>query len=228
MFKPRILPPRANCSYRPANWFGPRPPPSTPNSTPLSILSALPTRSGSSAPPPTPPGTVAQRRRALGIKPACPDVRLWTKEEDEFLGRMPDLKAARKLKRSLEAVRHRRVALSGPPFSPKYMVWQPEDDRIPGTRPDADNKTSGLLNRGGAETPPAAPSSLQQSKVQTLDGKRKRLRGRETGRRGGKNPWKKLGSHQAPADQASSPSIWKKAKMRTLKVLRPRLGLGLG
>ena len=57
----------------------------------------------------------------------------WTKEEDALLGTMPDERLAKKLSRSVEAVRSRRhekrISLR--------RTWRPEDDRLLGTRPDS-------------------------------------------------------------------------------------------
>src|SRR5271157_3589998 len=58
----------------------------------------------------------------------------WTKQQDVLLGTMPDERLARKLRRSVEAVRARRHAKR---ISFRRQ-WQPEEDKILGTRPDPD------------------------------------------------------------------------------------------
>jgi hypothetical protein len=65
----------------------------------------------------------------------------WTVEEDELLGTKSDRALARKLGRSVGAVKgrrhHRRIRFLKP--------WRPEDDKVLGTRPD--NQIARLLGR---------------------------------------------------------------------------------
>jgi hypothetical protein len=65
----------------------------------------------------------------------------WTKRQDGLLGTMPDERLARKLRRSVEAVRGRRHLKR---ISIRRQ-WQPEEDKILGTRSDEDIAT--LLGR---------------------------------------------------------------------------------
>src|ERR1035441_7062776 len=58
----------------------------------------------------------------------------WTKQQDVLLGTMPDERLARKLRRSVEAVRARRHSKR---ISSRRR-WRPEEDKILGTRPDPD------------------------------------------------------------------------------------------
>ncbi len=58
----------------------------------------------------------------------------WTKQEDVLLGTMPDERLARKLRRSVEAVRARRHSKR---ISFRRQ-WHPDEDKILGTRPDPD------------------------------------------------------------------------------------------
>jgi len=69
---------------------------------------------------------------ALQDKPPSLTRRPWTAEEDSLLGTKSDHALARKLGRTVKAVKNRR-RLKG-----VFLVkeWRPEDDKILGTRPD--------------------------------------------------------------------------------------------
>ena len=58
---------------------------------------------------------------------------LWTKAEDSLLGTMPDEKLARKLNRSIEAVKGRRHLKRISTRRP----WQPGENKLLGTQPDS-------------------------------------------------------------------------------------------
>ena len=61
----------------------------------------------------------------------------WPPEENALLGTMPDMKLARRLKRSYDAVAARRLNQGIPSCNPKRKLWRREDDQVLGTRPDA-------------------------------------------------------------------------------------------
>src|SRR5687768_2330222 len=58
--------------------------------------------------------------------------RRWTEKEERLLGTASDQVVARKIKRTVAAVRQRRM-IRGIRLRPP---WRPEDDKIVGTRPD--------------------------------------------------------------------------------------------
>jgi hypothetical protein len=69
----------------------------------------------------------------------------WPKAELALLGTMRDEKLARKIGRSVFAVRTQRVNRGIPCFQCKLHLWRPEDDKILGTRPD--DQIAALLGR---------------------------------------------------------------------------------
>jgi hypothetical protein len=56
--------------------------------------------------------------------------------EDELLGTMTDRKLAKRLGRTVVAVRVRRVRLRIPIMDSKFRLWRPVDNQLLGKRPD--------------------------------------------------------------------------------------------
>ena len=77
-------------------------------------------------------------------KPPFPSRRRWTEAEDSLLGTKSDRALARKLGRTVKAIKARRQAKG------VFLVkeWRPEDDKILGTRPD--QQVAMLLGRSEA------------------------------------------------------------------------------
>jgi hypothetical protein len=68
-----------------------------------------------------------------------PDLRLWTRKEDELLGSAPDEQIARKIKRSKAAVAVRRNALGIAAWNAAYFrPWTPDEEALLGALPDRD------------------------------------------------------------------------------------------